>query len=166
MEKITLAGASKLTSPNPVCLICTKKEDGNTNLATVSWYTYLSYRPEMMAFAMSKKSYTGEMVRNNKKVILTIPGDGLADIVKKCGTSTGRNIDKVSEYEIDMEKIDGSDIEIPCKSRVAVLLSLSEYVEVGDHYLYICNVDSVYSSNEGDTLFAFNGYALIDKINK
>lgn len=130
------------------------------------WNTYLSYRLEMMAFAMSKKSYTGEMVRNNKKVILTISDDSLADIVKKCGTSTGRNIDKVSEFKIDMEKIDDSDIEIPCGISVAVLLSLSEYIEVGDHYLYICNVESVYGNNEGNTLFAFNGYALIDKVNK
>ena len=166
MEKITLAGASKLTSPNPVCLICTKKEDGNTNVATVSWYTYLSYRPEMMAFAMSKKSYTGEMVRNNKKVILTIPGEGLEDIVKKCGTSTGRNIDKVSEFEIDMEEVNDSDIKIPKGSRVAVLLDLSEYVEVGDHYLYICNVESVYGNSEKEALYAFNGYAVIDKVNK
>ena len=164
MEKITLAGASKITSPNPVCLICTKKEDGNTNVATVSWYTYLSFHPEMMCFAMSKKSYSGEMVRNTGKVILTIPGVGLEDIVKKCGTTTGRNIDKVVEHGIEMEKIEDSEISIPVGSRVAVQLTLKEYVEVGDHYLYICDVDNVYGNNDGETLYAFNGYAKISKI--
>ena len=164
MEKINLAMASKMTSPNPVSLICTKKEDGNTNIATVSWYTYLSFHPEMMCFVMSKKSYSGEMVRNNGKVILTIPGSGLEEIVKKCGSTTGRNIDKVSEHNIEMEEVIDNEIMVPKRSRVVVELTLSEYVEVGDHYLYICNVDNVYGNDEGETLFAFNGYAKISKI--
>ena len=78
MEKITLPKASVLTSPNPVTLVCTRKPDGTTNLATVSWWTYLSYNPGMIAYAMAKTSYSGEMVRQNKKVILTIPGEAIA----------------------------------------------------------------------------------------
>lgn len=38
MKKIDLPFASKLTSPNPVSLVCTRKPDGSTNLATVSWW--------------------------------------------------------------------------------------------------------------------------------
>ena len=72
MQKINLSEASKLTSPNPVSLVCTEKPDGSTNIATVSWWTYLSYNPNMISLAMAKTSFSGEMVRNNKKVILTI----------------------------------------------------------------------------------------------
>ena len=54
MEKITLPKASVLTSPNPVTLVCTQKPDGGTNLATVSWWTYLSYNPGMIAYAMGE----------------------------------------------------------------------------------------------------------------
>ena len=36
MNKINLPQASKLTSPNPVTLVCTQKPAGTTNLATVS----------------------------------------------------------------------------------------------------------------------------------
>ena len=67
MEKITLPKASQMTSPNPVTIVCTQKPDGSTNLATVSWWTYLSYNPNMIAYAMAKTFYSGEMVRNNKK---------------------------------------------------------------------------------------------------
>ncbi len=72
MIKINLPQAAKLTSPNPVTLVCTQKPDGSTNLATVSWWTYLSFNPYMIAYAMAKTSYSGEMVRNNQKVIVTI----------------------------------------------------------------------------------------------
>ena len=77
MEKINLAKASKITSPNPVAIVCTQKPDGSTNLATVSWYTYLSYNPNMIAYAMAKTSYSGELVRENKKVIITIPSENI-----------------------------------------------------------------------------------------
>lgn len=37
MKEITLPKASQLTSPNPVTVVCTRKPNGSTNLATVSW---------------------------------------------------------------------------------------------------------------------------------
>ena len=35
MDKISLSKATRLTSPNPVSIVCTKKPDGGTNLATL-----------------------------------------------------------------------------------------------------------------------------------
>ena len=78
MQQINLPKAAKLTSPNPVTVVCTKRPDGGTNLATVSWWTYLSFHPNMIAFAMAKTSYSGEMVRAHKTVILTVPGASMA----------------------------------------------------------------------------------------
>lgn len=159
MEKITLPKASNLTSPNPVTIVCTQKPDGKTNLATVSWWTYLSYNPGMIAYAMAKTSYSGEMVRNNKKVILTIPGAEIADEAMGCGVSTGRDTDKIVKLGIEMQEIPGSEIQIPLHSRVAIVCSMKEFLEVGDHYLYICDVEQVYGNEAEEALFAWNGYA-------
>lgn len=159
MEKISLPQASRLTSPNPVTVVCTEKPDGTTNLATVSWWTYLSYQPNMIAYAMAKTSYSGEMVRQNKKVVITIPGAEIADAVMGCGSTTGRNTDKAAKFGIDLVKVEGSTIQIPTHSRVAIVCSLKEYHEVGDHYLYICNVEQVYGNEAEEALFAWEGYA-------
>lgn len=159
MEKITLPKASNLTSPNPVTIVCTQKPDGKTNLATVSWWTYLSYNPGMIAYAMAKTSYSGEMVRNNKKVILTIPGAEIADEAMGCGMSTGRDTDKIVKLGIEMQEIPGSETQIPLHSRVAIVCSMKEFLEVGDHYLYICDVEQVYGNEAEEALFAWNGYA-------
>lgn len=86
MNKINLVTAAKLTSPNPVTLVCTQTPNGKTNLATVSWWTYLSFNPNMIAYAMAKTSYSGEMVRQNKKVILTIPSEKDIEAVIGCGS--------------------------------------------------------------------------------
>ena len=161
MNKINLPQAAKLTSPNPVSLVCTQKPDGFTNLATVSWWTYLSFNPNMIGYAMAKTSYSGEMVRNNKKVILTIPGTDLAEAVMVCGSTTGRDTDKVAQFGIELTEVEGSDIKIPVHSRVAIVCSMKEYHEVGDHYLYICDVEQVYGNEVEEALFAWNGYSQV-----
>lgn len=161
MKKINLPMAAKLTSPNPVSLVCTEKPDGSTNLATVSWWTYLSFNPGMIAYAMAKTSYSGEMVRKNGKAILTIPGAGIADAVMGCGSTTGRDTDKVGKFGIELTSVEGSKIQIPAHSRVAMLCSLKEYYETGDHYLYICNVEQVHGEEAEEALFAWNGYSAV-----
>ena len=161
MNKINLPQASGLTSPNPVTIVCTQKPDGSTNLATVSWWTYLSYNPNMIAYAMAKTSYSGEMVRNNKKVILTVPRADITDAVVSCGSTTGRDTDKIAKFDIEMQDIPDSDIKIPLHSRLAIKCSLKEFIETGDHYLYICNVEEVYGNEQEEAVFAWNGYSQI-----
>ena len=161
MNKINLPQAAKLTSPNPVSLVCTQKPDGTTNLATVSWWTYLSFNPNMIAYAMAKTSYSGERVRETKKVILTIPSEEIADEVMRCGMSTGRTTDKAKEYSIELQEIPDSNIQVPIHSTAAIKCSLKEFIETGDHYLYICNVEDAYANPEKKAVFAWNGYSEI-----
>ncbi len=159
MEKIKLAQASHLTSPNPVTVVCTEKPDGSTNLATVSWWTYLSFNPNMIAFAMAKTSYSGEPVRETGNVIVTVPGAEIADAVMGCGSTTGRNTDKVAKFGIELASVEGSKIQIPAYSRVAIQCHMKEYHETGDHYLYICEVGQVYGNEAEEALFAWSGYS-------
>lgn len=39
--------------------------------------------------------------------------------------------------------------------------TLKEYIEVGDHYLYICNVEQVLADEQEEAVFALNGYGKI-----
>ena len=161
MKKIDLPFASKLTSPNPVSLVCTQKPDGSTNLATVSWWTYLSYNPNMIAYAMAKTSYSGEMVRSNQKVVLTIPGAELADAVMGCGSCSGRDTDKAARFGIELTSIEGTSIQVPLHSRLAIVCRLKEYHQAGDHYLYLCDVEQVYADINEAALCAWNGYSSV-----
>lgn len=159
MQKISLPKASQLTSPNPLVLVCTLSPDGETNLAAVSWWTYLSYSPGMIAYAMAKTSYSGERARETRKAVLAVPGKDIADAVLGCGSTTGRDTDKVKKFGVEMQQLPGSDIRVPKHSRVAILCDVKEYIEAGDHYLYICNVNEVYGEEAEEALFAWKGYA-------
>lgn len=74
---------------------------------------------------------------------------------------TQKSILNIGKFDIKLESIDNCDIKIPVNSKVAIELTLKEYIEVGDHYLYICNVDNVYADPNKKALFAWNGYSKI-----
>ena len=63
MKELNIMEATVLTSPNPLTLICSKKEDGSTNLAPICFVSYLSFNPPMVGFATGKQSHTGKRVR-------------------------------------------------------------------------------------------------------
>lgn len=161
MKTLSLLDAAKITSPNPLSLVCSRTPEGITNLAAVSWWTYLSLDPETIGFAMAKTSYTGEMVRASKEVVLTIPGEALAKQVMQCGSSTGRSTHKAAEFGIDLKAIPDSAIQIPVHSAAAIHCALRDYVDVGDHYFYICDVKQTYGDESENPLFAWKGYAKI-----
>ena len=63
MKEINIGKAAALTSPDPLVLISTQKENGQLNLAPVSFFMYTSFNPAMIAFAMGKTANTGENFR-------------------------------------------------------------------------------------------------------
>ena len=161
MKEMTIIEATVLTSPNPLTLICSQNEDGTTNLAPISFVSYLSFNPSMIGFACGKQSHTGKRVRETGKVIVTVPGEGMAQTVMACGGSTGANTNKVAENHIEMVSIEGSDIQIPAGTRLAIVATLEQSVEVGDHVLHICKVDKFLGDESHNGLYAWNGFGKV-----
>ena len=77
----------------------------------------------MVGFATGKQSHTGKRVRETGKVIVTVPGESLAGAVMACGASTGAKTDKVAANNIEMMAVEGSDIQIPADTRLAMVCS-------------------------------------------
>ena len=108
---------------------------------------------------MAKTSYSGEMVRQNKQVVLAMPGVSIADAIMTCGSLSGRDIDKAEELAIELIDLPEGAIKVPAHSRIAIQCQLMNTVEAGDHWLYLCTVDHVYIVAKEEALFAWNGYA-------
>ena len=75
-----------------------------------------------------------------------------------CGASTGAKVNKVAANEIEMKEIEGSDIQIPADTRLAMVATLQQSVEVGDHILHICQVDKFLGDENIKGLYAWNGF--------
>ena len=135
MTDINIGQATALTSPDPLMLVCTQKEDGTLNLAPVSFFMYASFNPPMLAFALGKTANSGENIRRTGKAVLAAP--------------------------VALQSIDGCDIQVPEDSRIVFVVSLAQTVESGDHYLYLCNIDKMMADESKEALFAWNGYAKV-----
>ena len=154
MKSITIAEALQYTSPHPVSLICAETPSGTTNLAAVSWWTYLESEPPMLGFSMSKESYTCELVSNTGKAVLCIPGETIADITLKCGNVSGRDIDKVKEFNIEL--VD-APAKYPVHSRLAFICALENKVDVGDCVFFICSISDIIYNESERRIFAWGG---------
>ncbi len=158
MKTLNIMEATAYTSPNPLTLICTQNEDGTTNLAPICFVSYLSFDPPMVGFATGKQSHTGKRVRQTGKAIVTVPGESLAGAVMACGSTTGAKVNKAAENRIAMKPVEGSGIQIPEDTRLAMVATLQQAVEVGDHILHICRVDQFLGDEGRKGLYAWNGF--------
>ena len=161
MKEIQIGQATALTSPDPLVLVCTRKEDGTLNMAPVSFFMYASFDPPMLAFAMGKTANSGENIRRTGKAVLAVPGVTLKDAVMAYGSKNGGVVDKLKELPVPLQSIAGSEIQIPEDSRVAFVVSLAETVKSGDHYLYLCRIEKMMADDTKEALFAWNGYAKV-----
>ena len=159
MKEMNIFEATAMTSPNPLTLICTRQADGSTNLAPICFVSYLSFNPPMFGFATGKSAQTGVNARERGEAIVTVPGETLSQKLMSCGASSGRNTNKVEAFDIAMKPFEGSEIQIPEDSRLAIRLKLNQAIEVGDHILHVCDVEKILGDPEVRALFAWNGFA-------
>jgi len=158
MKAIGIGEAQKATSPNSVTLVCTKKPNGETNLATISWWTYLSNKPAMLGVALSDKGYSGELIRENKQFALCIPGEAIAEGAFRCGTVSGRSVDKAAAFVIEMRSLPGATVQTPVHSKLVFFCVLESAHQAGDHTFYICRVDNIMYDDTQKQLYAWEGY--------
>ena len=111
--------------------------------------------------AMTPAEIAGEYEKETGKVIVTVPGESLAQTVIACGASTGAKTDKVAANNIEMMAVEGSDIQIPVDTRLAMVATLQQSVEVGDHILHICQVDKFLGDEDKKGLYAWNGFGKV-----
>ncbi|MDO4574286.1 MAG: flavin reductase family protein [Planctomycetia bacterium] len=161
MKEINIGQATALTSPDPLVLVCTRKEDGKLNMAPVSFFMYASFNPPMLAFGMGKAANTGENIRRTNKAVIAVPGVTLADACMAYGSSNGGKTDKLAETPIELQNLDGNDIQAPADAKVVFEVTLEQTVEAGDHYLYICKIDKMLADESKDALFAWDGYGKV-----
>ena len=158
MKVITMGEAQKATSPNSVTLVCAKKPNGETNLAAISWWTYLSNRPPMVGIALSDKGYSCELIRENKQFAICIPGEAIAEEAFRCGTVSGRKVDKAAAFGIEMRSLPGAPVQTPVHSKLVFCCEVESAHQAGDHTFFICKVDNIMYDAAQKQLYAWEGY--------
>lgn len=159
MKEIKIAQAPVFSSPNPMTFICSQKEDGKTNMATLAFWTFASTNPGKIIFSLNKGAYTLELLKKNSEVVVALPGIEIADKLIACGTSSGRDTNKIEKFGIEMQKLDGTSISVPKHTRLAFVGSVCETLDADDHIVHLCDIRKVYVDESVDGTFGWNGYA-------
>lgn len=80
--------------PRPIAVVSTLNEDGSNNLAPFSFFTAVSAKPMIIAFAPMIRSSTGEMkdtprnIFREKEFVINILSESLVEKVNLCSTET------------------------------------------------------------------------------
>ena len=161
MNEITLKQAQVLTSPNPFALISSHKPDGGTNLMAVSWWTYVSNRPPMVAFSLSQKGFTGECLAADGTLALCIPDASLAQQAFYCGTVSGRTQDKAAAAGIALKQLKEGFPPVVENSQIVMLCRVEQTMPAGDHTIHLAHVEAVWADESKQGLKSYDGYRYV-----
>ena len=164
MNNNPIGQAQKLTAPAPFGLLTSRKPNGVINLMAVSWWTYLSNRPPMLGVCLSKKGLSGSLIEENGEFGLSIVGEAIKDAAFRCGTCSGRTVDKAAEFGIPLMNASIISTPLVADSRVAFECRLRDQIEAGDHMFYLAEIIAVRGDEKVRQLFAWDGYARLDTL--
>lgn len=148
MKIIDRHEAFELASPYPYVLAVTLDKRERPNIIGLSWWTFTSWEPLMIAIAVGHRRYTHECLEHHKEFVLCFPSEGQEKDAWLCGTKSGEIADKFQETSfkpvhssiVKPPLIDGVTVAYECK--------IVDHVETGDHTLYIANVVAIHGDAE------------------
>ena len=136
-KQVEYPEAIKTKYPEQVVIAIAKDKDGRANPVTLGWTMIVSGNPPMMAIAVAKKHYSIGTIRHSKCFTIVYPSSEMADAALFFGSRSGRDVDKLAEFDCTTE---------PAKEIDSVLLSdavanfeckLETETEAGDHIIFV-----------------------------
>ena len=126
--------------PRVVALIVSISKEKKPNVMTVSFLMPISFEPKYLAFSLSPKRYTFELLKKNPQFTFNICEKNLLEVAKICGSYSGREKNKFELVNITPEK--STFIEAPSIKECPISFECErEWMEkFGDHYLVIGKV--------------------------
>jgi flavin reductase (DIM6/NTAB) family NADH-FMN oxidoreductase RutF len=109
-KPINLRFVSRVFNLGNVQLITSQYGD-KKNVATVAWLTPIEKDPPLVMISLDKDSYTFGLIDKSGEFVLNTPTSELLDLVKKVGSTSGRDIDKFKEFGIRYSN--GQTIQCP-----------------------------------------------------
>jgi flavin reductase (DIM6/NTAB) family NADH-FMN oxidoreductase RutF len=159
-----IADAQKLTSPNPFCLITSRKPGSTTNIMALSWWTYASNHPATLAIFLSQKGYSSELIKETGEFGLSVVDASLKEAAFKCGTCSGREMNKAEAFGIELMDSEKIDTQLVKAHRVAFECRLIQILPVQDHYLLVGEIVALHCGPAIAQLYAMDGYQKLDTI--
>ncbi|MBQ8758282.1 MAG: flavin reductase family protein [Clostridia bacterium] len=94
----------------------------------------MSVRPER---------YSYELIKNSGEFVINLTTTSMVKNADRCGTYSGRNVDKFKKYSIETIKAQHVSAPILSDSPVALECKVTDVVELGTHHMFIADIVGV-----------------------
>jgi len=141
MKRIAIEQALNMKFPEWIAMIVTRNpETGPANIMPVGWMMCCSFEPPMIAVAIGNTRYTHELLLKNPKFVLAFAGEGQAELVKRCGASSGRNVDKFKELAISHVTGDITGCPLLLEAAFNLECEVADHMLSGDHTIFSASI--------------------------
>jgi len=130
----------RMSRPSRLALVVAKTEQGLANIITLGWFMRTSITPPMFAISVGFTRYSHEILQQNRHFVLAIPSIIMVKETMQCGLQSGRDVDKISEFNIKTQR--GKLTEIPLLSDAVANFECKIITQVGggDHTIFVGEV--------------------------
>lgn len=143
----------RMLYPFRVCLISSRHGDKD-NIMSASWVFPLSMDPPMFGVAVSPKRYSYGLIKEGGAFGINIPGPGLEDAVKLCGTESGRDKDKFAATGLTKEE--GNKVPLIKECAASIECELVNQFEAGDHMILVGKAVKIVKRKESKGIYQSN----------
>jgi len=140
MRQVAFADAIKRKYPEQIVLAVSVDDKDQPDVITLGWAMPTSGRPPMLAISVGHTRYSHELIEKGGEFVLAFPSIQLAEACMVCGSTSGRDTDKLKAANLRTEParvvrpplLQGCLANFECKVR-GKLVS-------GDHTIFVGEV--------------------------
>ena len=147
-KQVEYSDAIKTKYPEQVVIAIAKDKDGKANPVTLGWTMIVSGNPPMMAIAVAKKHYSVEAINHSKCFTICYPSSEMADATLFFGSKSGRNIDKLAEFQCETAPAEKIDSVLLSDAVANFECKLDSQTEAGDHIIFIGEIVCSHKNTE------------------
>ena len=138
MQKQTeYAEAIKTKYPEQVVIAIARDKNGKANPITLGWTMIVSGTPPMMAIAVAATHYSIETIRSSKCFTIAFPSSDMADAALFFGTKSGRDIDKLAQFDCKTAPAGSIDSVLLSDAVANFECVLESETLAGDHIIFV-----------------------------
>jgi flavin reductase (DIM6/NTAB) family NADH-FMN oxidoreductase RutF len=165
LERIPVNTGPGSKYPEWVVLIVTADERGRVNVMPAGWAMYASTSPCLYAVAVNKNHYTTKLIRERAEFVIAIPGPGMEDAIRLCGSCSGRDVDKVAACGLVTQRASSVGPPLLVGAKTNFECRLHSEALSGDHVIFLGEIVAAWEDDgvEGRLLnFGDGRFALAD----
>jgi flavin reductase (DIM6/NTAB) family NADH-FMN oxidoreductase RutF len=131
---------SIMFGPVPAVLVTTIDAEGKPNVFTVGWTGVACTHPPLVTIAVRKERLSHENISASGEFVINLTSREMLKMTDFCGCRSGRKVDKIKHFGIELEP--GADIKTPSlkRSPVALECKVRSVTELGTHDLFVAEI--------------------------